>query len=185
MVSLLLAVFCVYKTSDAVIKPLRVLNKRMSEMLQEENYNEVNFDMSSSCQEIGKLQNDFKSLINDYKFTQNVFLKQESDVIALIDLAEACVLFSGQNYKSAGICYNNIANIHFRNQKYKFAAESFNKAVLMAYICLGEMTPEDFYAEFKDDRPRRLTELKHGVDKDSLTALSRRHFQTVRAHRYY
>jgi len=33
------------------------------------------------------------------------------DALAVIDLAEACDMFDGKNYKAAGICYNNIANI--------------------------------------------------------------------------
>ena len=75
-------------------------------------------------------------------------MKQESDVIALIDLAQACVLFSGQNYKAAGVCYNNIANLHYKNEKYQLAADSYNKAVHMAYVCLGDMTPQEFYRNF-------------------------------------
>ena len=112
----------------------------MNEILQEDNYNEVQLDSSSGqCKEIKDLQKKFSDLISDYKFTQNEFMKQESDVIALIDLAEACVLFSGQNYKAVGVCYNNIANLHFKNEKYQLAADSYNKAVHMAYVCLGEM----------------------------------------------
>ena len=83
-------------------------------------------------------------------------MKQESDVIALIDLAEACVLFSGQNYKAVGVCYNNIANLHYKHENYQLAADSFNKAVHMAYVCLGELTPEEFYQEFEKDRPKEL-----------------------------
>ena len=80
-------------------------------------------------------------------------MNQESDVIALIDLAQACVLFSGQNYKAAGVCYNNIANLHYNNGKYQLAADSFNKAVHMAYVCLQEMSPADFYKEFETEKP--------------------------------
>ena len=91
----------------------------MNEIIQANNYDDVNFDNSSGkCKEIKALQVQFSHLISDYKFTQNDFMKQESDVIALIDLAEACVLFSGQNYKAAGVCYNNIANLHYKNGKY-------------------------------------------------------------------
>lgn len=86
-------------------------------------------------------------------------MKQESDVIALIDLAQACVLFSGQNYKAVGVCYNNIANLYYRKEKYQLAAESYNKAVHMAFVCLKEISPEDFYEIFDTDRPQ----LKQGV----------------------
>ena len=75
-------------------------------------------------------------------------------MIALIDLAQACVLFSGQNYKAMGVCYNNIANLHYKNEKYQLAADSYNKAVHMTYVCLGELSLEEFYKEFKNDRPK-------------------------------
>ena len=127
---------------------------RMNEILSEENYNEVHIDSSSGeCKEIEDLQNQFSDLISDYKFTQNEFMKQESDVIALIDLAQACVLFSGQNYKAAGVCYNNIANLYYKKEKYQLAAESYNKAVHMAFVCLKELTPDEFYDMFETDRP--------------------------------
>lgn len=77
-------------------------------------------------------------------------------MIALIDLAQACVLFSGQNYKAAGVCYNNIANLHYKNEKYKLAADSYNKAVHMAFVCLGSITPENFYSMFDSETPATI-----------------------------
>lgn len=41
IVSLILSTYCVFQTSHAVIKPLRILNMRMNEILQANNYNEV------------------------------------------------------------------------------------------------------------------------------------------------
>ena len=70
IVSLFLSTYCVFQTSHAVIKPLRVLNMRMTEILQEDNYNEVQLDSSSGqCREIKDLQKKFSDLISDYKFT--------------------------------------------------------------------------------------------------------------------
>ena len=43
-VSLLLATIFLYQTAHAIIKPLRVLNTRMNEILKAENYNGVDFD---------------------------------------------------------------------------------------------------------------------------------------------
>lgn len=37
--SLFLTTCCVFQTSHAIIKPLRVLNTRMNEILEEDNYN--------------------------------------------------------------------------------------------------------------------------------------------------
>ncbi len=53
----------------------------------------------------------------------------KTDAMAVIDLAEACNMFDGQNYKAAGICYNNIANVQFKNEKYMQAAENFFNAI--------------------------------------------------------
>lgn len=35
---------------------------------------------------------------------------EKEDALAVIDLAEACNMFEGNNYSYAGICYNNMAN---------------------------------------------------------------------------
>ena len=107
-------------------------------------------------------------------------MKQESEVIALIDLAEACVLFSGQNYKAAGVCYNNIANLHYKNEKYLLAADSYKKAVYMAYVCLGKLKPEDFYQRFPSEKPNQ-----GGIKPCEPIDGEERHFRTVKAHRYY
>ena len=40
------------------------------------------------------------------------------------------------NYKAAGICYNNIGNIQFKNGKFDMAIENFKKAVDCAQFCL-------------------------------------------------
>ena len=63
-------------------------------------------------------------------------------MIALIELAQSAVLFAGKNYKAVGICYNNIGNMHYKNHKYELAAESFNKAIQMADVCLNNKTIE-------------------------------------------
>ena len=154
----------------------------MNEILQEDNYNEVSMNSEDSkCREIKELQNKFSDLIADYKFSQNEFMKQESDVIALIDLAQACVLFSGQNYKAVGVCYNNIANLHYKNEKYQLAADSYLKAWYMAYVCLGEMTPNEFYKKFKSEKPDKIDALVDDPKKAELQT----HFKTVKAHRFY
>ena len=55
-VSLLLTTCCVFQMAHAVIKPLRVFNTRMNEILQEDNYNDVNMNAEDSkCREIKDL----------------------------------------------------------------------------------------------------------------------------------
>lgn len=185
--SMLLSTCCVLETSNAVINPLRQLNMRMTEILQDESLEVVSLDNHSTdrCREIKSLQDHFSALISDYKFTQNAFMKQDSDVIALIDLAESCVLFSGQNFKAVGVCYNNIANLHYKHQKYQLAANSFNKAVHMAYVCLGQMTPEEFYEKFPSEKPAGEIKQKGSMIDDKGRPELKRYFMTVKAHRYY
>lgn len=63
-----------------------------------------------SSQELTDLYYEFRNLISAKKFENNDFMSKP-DALAVIDLAEACNMFNGVNYKAAGICYNNIANI--------------------------------------------------------------------------
>lgn len=64
-----------------------------------------------SSQELTNLYEEFRKLISAKKFENNDFM-YKPDALAVIDLAEACNMFlSDSNYKAAGICYNNIANI--------------------------------------------------------------------------
>ena len=89
----------------------------------------LNDEGDVNCQEIQILKDNFHQLLSDFNFTQNNFLKQQSEVLALVELAQSFVVYSGKNYKAVGICYNNIGNLHYKCEKYKLAAESFNKAV--------------------------------------------------------
>jgi len=50
---------------------------------------------------------------------------EKEDALAVIDLAETCVMYENLNYKAAGVCYNNIANVQYKNGKYDLAKENF------------------------------------------------------------
>jgi hypothetical protein len=50
---------------------------------------------------------------------------KKSDALAVIDLAEACNMFEFKNIKAAGVCYNNMANLQLKNDKYQLADENF------------------------------------------------------------
>ena len=71
----------------------------------------------------------------------------------MINLAEACGEFNGTNYRAVGICHNNIGNLQYHNEKYKLAAESFSKAVHISLVCLQEITPDEFYEMFPNEKP--------------------------------
>lgn len=99
-----------------------------------------------SSKELTLLYNEFKDLISAKKFENNNFMSKP-DALAVLDLAEACNMFDGNNYKAAGICYNNIANIQYKNEKFAQAAENFFHAIEQAKICLGEITPQEVYSK--------------------------------------
>lgn len=106
----------------------------------------------------------------------NDFIHME-DSIAIMELAGMCTMFDGFNYKYAGVCYNNIANLQFKNKKYKLALENYKNAVQLADIALKKIEPEEFYRSRKV-KPKKI---------ESLTAAlePRDYFKRVRAHRYY
>ena len=89
-------------------------------------------------------------------------------MLPLIDLAQACVLFSGYNYKAVGVCYNNIANLRYKNAIYVHAADSYNKAGYMAQVCLGKMNPEDFYERFVSEKPDNIEPLSDDLKTSEL-----------------
>ena len=73
----------------------------------------------------------FRDLIQDKQFSQNDFLKNpdSEDVLSIINLASTCQMYEGEgessNAKAAGVCFNNIANLHLKNGKYRSAVMSF------------------------------------------------------------
>ena len=83
----------------------------------------------------------FNGLIKDKQFSNNDFLEKE-EALAIIDLAELCSNFEKMdppNHRFAGICYNNIANLQFKNGKYSVAHENYQKAIEKAEICALEV----------------------------------------------
>lgn len=86
-----------------------MLNNKMRDIIKATSDEELVNDEESS-KELTDLYDVFKNLISAKKFENNDFMFK-TDAMAVIDLAEACNMFDGQNYKAAGICYNNIGNI--------------------------------------------------------------------------
>ena len=86
-----------------------MLNNKMKVIITSSNDLEL-IDDEESSKELTDLYNVFKDLISAKKFENNNFMFK-TDALAVIDLAESCNMFDGSNYKAAGICYNNIANI--------------------------------------------------------------------------
>ncbi len=88
-----------------------------------------------------------------------------------------CTMFDGFNYKYAGVCYNNIANLQFKNKKYKLAQENYKNAIQLADIALKKIEPEDFYRS-KKIVPKKIESLNVELEPQD-------YFRRVRAHRYY
>ena len=54
------------------------------------------------------------------------------DVLSIINLAATCQMYEQgdlTNDKATGVCYNNIANLHLKNGKYKSAVINFEYAI--------------------------------------------------------
>lgn len=82
-------------------------------------------DEKNNSSEIAQLYTSFQALIRVKKFESNDFMYKD-DALAVIDLAEACEMFEElKNNKAAGICFNNIGNIQFKNGRFDKAAENF------------------------------------------------------------
>ena len=76
-------------------------------------------DTSAEVEQLKKL---FQELLDTRRFEINDFL-EKGDSEAIMDLAQAASIFKkSKNLKALGICYNNIANIQYKNAQYNEAA---------------------------------------------------------------
>jgi hypothetical protein len=80
-----------------------------------------------------------------------------------MDLAQAASIFKKSgNWKALGICYNNIANIQYKNNQFSEASVNFKKAVTQVQNIIKELGHNsESSKEEKED------------------------YETVKAHRYY
>lgn len=125
-----IASFISFQLSHNIFRPLRALNMKMRDIITEGMKRDLEQENHSS-REINNLYEVFQQLIKTKKFENNDF-KDKEDALAVIDLAEACNMFIEEdppNYKAAGICFNNIGNIQYKNGKYIQAAENFGRAI--------------------------------------------------------
>ena len=108
----LITTFFTFTFAHLIVRPLRKLNVKLAEILdifRSGGESEIKV-VEQTSEELTILYEVFKQLIQDRKFQKSRFLQQE-DALAVIDLAETCQMFEKANYKAAGVCYNNIANI--------------------------------------------------------------------------
>ena len=106
--------------------------------------------------------------------------------MAVIDLAEACNMFDEKtesdqkvNYKATGVCYNNIANYHFKNGKFDLAAQTFQIAIKQAdlFIEKERSSIEELVAKSKNP--------KKEIQSDTLSMLQSvtKYYSKIYAHR--
>lgn len=93
IIILILAALASYETSHYIIRPLRMLNNKMKDVI----HAGIEIDLineEESSKELTDLYDVFKNLISAKKFENNDFMFK-SDALAVIDLAEACNMFDG------------------------------------------------------------------------------------------
>ena len=116
-----------------------------------------------SSYEMAALYKVFHDLIQDKLFSQNAFLQRpdEEDIVSIMDLAKTCLMYqSEKNIKAAGVCYNNIANLHFKNGKFLIAAHDFCKAIRLATEQINIINKQQKDAsEFEEVRAHRTYQL--------------------------
>jgi tetratricopeptide (TPR) repeat protein len=78
----------------------------------------------------------FQDLIQTVQFNKGtILLSDDPDAMSLVNYAELYMMFKeAKNIEAAGICLNNIGNIHYSNKKYDLAVKSYKEAVDMAII---------------------------------------------------
>ena len=89
---MLLVWFCIFQTTHRMIRPLRNLNERMIEIMEEGDADATEMNIAESCKEIKVVEQIFKQLIQDRQFSNNDFLHKE-EALAIIDLADICSNF--------------------------------------------------------------------------------------------
>jgi hypothetical protein len=118
ILTLVIATYISFKISHCIFRPLRKLNMKMRNIIVDGMKRDLDSEDGESSKEIGRLYEVFRSLIKTKKFENNDFMEKE-DALAVIDLAEACIMFNTElppNHKAAGICFNNIGNLQYKSK---------------------------------------------------------------------
>lgn len=95
-----------------------------------------------------------------------------------MDLAQASSIFKeSKNQKALGICYNNIANIQYKNAQYHEAANNFSKAIQCVEILVRDLN--QLVERAKAQKRRRFDEKIQGYNVELG------YYKRVKAHRQY
>ena len=138
--------------------------------------------------EVEQLKKLFQELLDTRRFEINDFL-QKNDSEAIMDLAQAASIFKkSKNYKALGICYNNIANIQYKNAQYNEAATNFTKA-----LSAVEKLMEDLILMMKSidhESSKAAKGMAAMYDRDihlkrESYSTELEYFEKIRAHRVY
>lgn len=97
-----------------------------------------------------------------------------------MDLAQAASIFKkSNNFKALGICYNNIANIQYKNAQYREAARNFAKAIKQV-----EKLMVDVNKYLKEGKKANESDTEYYLRQDGYL-LEMDYLEKVRAHRMY
>lgn len=114
----------IIKPIDNLVQILNRLNDGDVDINIEEHYQDCS-------KELTHLYTVFTKLKIVLRFGKSHYFSEDSE--AVMNYAQALTLFlEYRNMEGAGICYNNLGIIHYRNLRYQEAAECFEKALRAA-----------------------------------------------------
>lgn len=90
--------------------------------------------------------------------------------MAVIELANSLHQYDAHNYVAAGVCYNNIGNLLYKNAKYTLAKENYQNAIMHCELCMGGFFCND------DEKPEKM---KKKPLKKMKRILANRNYQLV------
>ncbi|CAG9333893.1 unnamed protein product [Blepharisma stoltei] len=114
--------------TEQIVRPMDDLLEILDRMMNGDLDVDIEDHYQVCSQELTSLYSVFGKLKVVLRFREKVYFSEESR--AVMNYAQALALFNEfRNIKGAGICYNNLGTIHFKNKRYYQAAECFAKAL--------------------------------------------------------
>lgn len=119
--------------TQQIVRPMDDLLEILDRMMNGDLDIDIQEHYQVCSQELTSLYSVFAKLKIVLRFREKVYFSEESR--AIMNYAQALALFNEfKNTKGAGICYNNLGIIHFKNKRYFQAVECYAKALESAEI---------------------------------------------------
>lgn len=123
------ALLLINETVKSIINPISDLAEVVKSLANDDTDADVTKNFEPNSKEICQLYNSFTKLKYIMKYANKEFLSG-NDAQALINYANALNLYLELNHKEGvGITYNNIGNIHFKNERFEEAISCYRLAV--------------------------------------------------------